>query len=205
MIAFLHTSDIHIPEFEKLIRKYNNNIEIKHFVNSDLLTSALQTGQTDTECFISEVEKIKKLKPSLIICTCSTYGAECDTNDAIHRIDRPIASYLVSKYERIGLAFTAPSTQLVSEKLLFEQAVEIDKKVIITHIDCSYAWQFYESDDFENYAKSIAGTICKYQDKVDVVFLAQASMKGAIQYLKDFSKNVYSSPEYGVEHFLKQM
>ncbi|MDG1803649.1 hypothetical protein [Flavicella sp.] len=205
MIAFLHTSDIHIPKFEKLVRKYNNDVEIKHFVNSDLLTSALQTGKTDTDSFMLEVKKIKKLKPNLIICTCSTYGAACDTNESIHRIDLPIAAYLVGEYDTIGLAFTATSTQLVSEKLLLKQADNIGEKIAITPIDCSSAWQYYESDDFENYARSIAATIVKYQDKVDVVFLAQASMGGAIDYLKDFSKKVFTSPEHGVQEYLKQI
>lgn len=204
MIVFLHTSDIHIEKFEKLVRKYDKNVEIKHFVNSDFLTTALQTGKTDTDSFKFEVENIKKIDPNLIICTCSTYGAECDNNADINRIDLPIATLLVKEYKTIGLAFTATSTKLVSEKLLFEEANKIDKKIKITNIDCSSAWKFYESDDFENYAKSIASSVMKYQNQVDVIFLAQSSMEGAKDYISFFHKGVYTSPEYGVQQYLKE-
>ena len=50
--------------------------------------------------------------------------------------------------------------------------------------------------------KSIAKKIKSFENDVEVVFLAQASMEGSINYLKDFSKKIYSSPEFGIKEYL---
>lgn len=204
MIAFLHTSDIHIDKFEKLVRKIDKHIVVKHFVNDRLLSSALENGVTDSVNFSKEVSKIFEFQPKLIVCTCSTYGEECDRNDKIQRIDYPIAAYLVSNFKKIGLAYTANSTKEASENLLLTIAEKNNKKITIRSCDCSSAWKYYESNDFENYEKSIAYDILPFENEVDVIFLAQASMEGCKQYLLDFSKSIYSSPEFGVEKYLKE-
>lgn len=203
MIAFLHTSSIHIDKFEKLVRKFNTNIEIKHFVNEDLLSSALSKGKTDTKSFENEIAKMKALEPSLLICTCSTYGDECDNNDFIERIDEPVATYLVKNFNKIGLAFTASSTKKVSKDLLLRVAKEVGKSVNIIDCDCSSAWKYYEANEFENYEKTIAETLATKEQEVEVVFLAQASMEGCKTYLNNFTKEIYSSPEYGVKEYLR--
>lgn len=202
MIAFLHTSDIHIAKFDALVKKYNSNIEIRHFVNEDILKSALENGKTDRETFYSEIEEIKKENPRLIICTCSTYGGECDNTKGIERIDFPIAEYLVQKYSRIGLAYTALSTKNTSEDLLLKTAKQLNKKIEILHCDCTDCWPFYENSDFENLCLHIAEKIREISPKVEAVFLAQASMEVAKPYLHNLSKNVYSSPEFGIKTFL---
>jgi hypothetical protein len=203
MIAFLHTSGVHIPKFENLVREFNKNIEIKHFVNENLLSSALENGITDDKNFNNEVEKIKLFSPELIICTCSTYGASCDKNNDIERIDAPIAEFLTSKFKKIGLAFTASSTKEVSRALLLRIAAKKNKSIEIIDCDCTSSWKFYESNSFDSYEKSISDRITEIEDKVDVVFLAQASMEGAKKHLWNFSKAIHSSPEFGVKSYLK--
>lgn len=203
MIAFLHTSEIHIAKFENLVRRFNKEVEIKHFVNADILSYALENGETDTISFENEVAKIKELSPALIICTCSTYGASCDKNDSIERIDQPIAEYLVASYNKIGLAFTATSTQVVSRDLLLRIAKKQNKSVEIIDCDCSASWKHYEANDFDNYEKTIAEKIKEFENSVEVVFLAQASMEGAMKHLVPFSKEIHSSPAFGIEKYIK--
>ncbi|WP_139957926.1 hypothetical protein [Flavicella sediminum] len=204
MIAFLHTSAIHIPKFENLVRTFDAEVEIKHFVNEDILSSALEKGVTDTVNFSNEITKIKALQPKLIICTCSTYGEECDNNAAVERIDQPIAEFLVTNFTKIGLAYTANSTKEVSHNLLVRIAKEKNKEIDLIHCDCSSAWTYYEQNDFNSYSKTIAQTIISFENEVEVVFLAQASMEGAKEYLTSFSKEIYSSPEFGVQKYLKK-
>tara|TARA_B100000809_G_scaffold193526_1_gene192486 strand:- start:25972 stop:26586 length:615 start_codon:yes stop_codon:yes gene_type:complete len=203
MIAFLHTSSIHIDNFENLVRKFNKNIDIKHFVNADILCYALDKGFTDDNSFENEVAKIKEFNPDLIICTCSTYGAACDKNNSIERIDYPIAEFLVTNFTKIGLVYTATSTKKVSKDLLLRIAKEQNKTIQIVDCDCSCAWTYYESIEFDKYEKSIGEKIKEFEDKVEVVFLAQASMEGAKKYLTNFSKGIYSSPEFGIQEYLK--
>ena len=203
MIAFLHTSEIHISKFENLVKKYNSSVSIKHYVNAEMLSNALSTGRADSKAFVKELAKIQNDSPDLIVCTCSTYGEECDKLDAIERIDMPIAKHLVSNFKKIGVAYTATSTKESSENLLQRMAAELNTAVELVDCNCTDSWVHYENDDFDSYERSIAKTIKLFENKVDVVFLAQASMEGAKDYLPNFNIEVLSSPKFGVREYLK--
>ncbi|MEW4924930.1 hypothetical protein [Algibacter sp. 2305UL17-15] len=205
MIAFLHTSKVHIERFEALVRKYNKAIETKHYVNKELLDNALLNGVTDTSLFNIELETIRKDRPLLLICTCSTYGSESDNHEDVYRIDKPIIDYLVSNYTKIGLVYTANSTKTVSENLIVKLAAEKGKTIEIVNCDCSEYWIHFENGDFTTYEKEIAKNIKTMASKVDVIFLAQASMEGAKHYLTDIKKEVYTSPEFGIAQLLKKV
>ncbi len=205
MIAFLHTSSIHIERFENLVRKFDQEVEVKHFVNEDLLDYAMSKGTTNTNGFNLEVQSIQSEKPELIICTCSTYGAECDQNDEIERIDQPVVEHLVANYNKVGLAYTAKSTKQVSQDLIIRIAQKQGKKIAIVDCDCSSAWVHYENGDFDQYAQATAEQIKTYEQQVDVIFLAQASMENAKRYLVNFTKEIYASPEFGARSYLQRI
>ena len=205
MITFLHTSSTHIQRFEKLVRKYANNIVTKHFVNEDLLQYAQVNEELDLVGFEKEILEIKKSPVELIICTCSTYGAVCKNFENVFRIDQPIADYLVSRYTTIGLVFTVGSTKEVSQQLLIQTAYLQNKRIEIIEFDCTDSWQYFERGNLELYEKNIAKRIKKYQSKVDAIFLAQASMEGAKDYLKELEIEICSSPEFGMKTFLKKI
>lgn len=204
MIAFLHTSEVLIARFEALIRKYDTDVITKHHVNEKLLETALSNGKTDTLSFKNEITEISKESPSLLICTCSTYGKECDAYDSVERIDRPIVDYLVANYKKIGLAYTANSTKTVSEDLVFKTASDQNKEIEVVNCDCSECWTHFEQGNYDEYERGIAEKIKGIASAVDVVFLAQASMEGAKKYLTDMEKEVFSSPEFGIKTFLQQ-
>lgn len=204
MIAFLHTSKVLVERFEKLVKKYNTEITIKHYVNEELLENALMNGEVDSDLFDKEVNRIKEDSPSLLICTCSTYGQECDKTSDIYRIDEPIVSFLVSKYEKIGLAYTANSTKEVSKDLILKVASDLNRKVDVIDCDCSEFWEYFENKDLLNYEKSIANKVQLMESQIDVMFLAQASMEGAISHLEGLKKEVFTSPEFGVKTLLKR-
>ena len=204
MISFLHTSKVHIERFENLVRKFDKTIPIKHFVNEDLLSYAFKNGKVDTKSFDKEILTIKKENPTLIICTCSTYGEECnDTND-VKRIDFPIVDYLVQNYSKIGLVFTASSTASVSRNILQKVANHQQKKIKIINCDCSDAWVHFENNDINEYEKSIANKIKNMAASVDVIFLAQASMEGVKKHLSNLEQPVFSSPEFGIKSYLNK-
>lgn len=205
MIAFLHTNKSHIKNFEALVREQNTSIETKHFVNKTILDSALATGVTDTAQFEKEIQAIRRLSPSLIVCTCSTYGAESDKFPDVHRIDQPIIEYLVSNFTKIGLVYTANSTKAVSEDLMLKVAKNKQKTIDIVNCDCSNYWQYFEVGDLMHYEKGIAKTVKEKASDVDVFFLAQASMAGALNYLTNLDKKVFTSPEFGIKALLKTL
>ncbi|XCF06967.1 hypothetical protein ABI125_03685 [Tamlana crocina] len=201
MIAFLHTSKNLIERFENLVRKFNKDIDINHFVNENLLKNALENDETDSISFKKEVDEIRKYKPNLVVCTCSTYG-ELSEENGVLRIDEPIVRHIVGNYGRVGLVYTANSTKTVSANLIVKLAAELNKNVEIIYCDCSSYWSHFESKDLVAYEKGIAEKIKSIVPKVDVVFLAQASMEGAKTYLDDIGIEVFSSPEFGIQEFL---
>lgn len=204
MIAFLHTSKIHIERFEDLVRKFDKDVTTKHFVNEELLEKALINGKPDTSSFKNEIEKIKGYNPDLIICTCSTYGKLSEDNN-IERIDKPIIQYIVGNYNRIGLVYTANSTKTISKDLICKLAIEQNREIEVVNCDCSSEWTYFEHKDLIKYEKGIAEKIKHIAPKVDVIFLAQASMEGAKKYLTDIEKDILSSPEFGIKELMKKI
>jgi len=203
MIAFFHTLKSNVDKFEQLARKYYPEGDIRHFVNEDILNFALTQGHTNAKAFDAEIENIRRLHPDKIICTCSTYGEDSERHPDVFRIDRPIANYLVKHYHSIGLAYAAESTREISSRLIEQIAQENQKEVDIQVIDCRSAWPFFEQNKPHDYAQEIARCLRTQADRAEVILLAQASMEGAKAYLKDFPKEVWTSPEYGVKSLLQ--
>ena len=202
MIAFLHTLESNVDKFDKLAKKYASDQTVKHFVNENILSNALRTGQTDCAGFRSEIERIKLLNPELIICTCSSYGEACDRRADVERIDEPIVEYIVANYKKIGLAYAASSTLAVSSDLIRTTATIMDKEIEIYNIDCTDAWIHFQNKETETFGKKVAQKIKEEAGNVEVIFLAQASMEVAMKDLKEVNVKVLSSPEYGVKSYL---
>lgn len=202
MITFLHTSSVHIDRFDNLVKTFDQNIKVKHIVNSNLLSYALEHKKLDIKNFQQEVDAIKKDNPDLIICTCSSYGAACNDTNQVKRIDFPIADYLVKNYTKIGLAFTAKSTEEVSSNLLQEVALNQKKEIEIIPFDCTKSWKYFQKNDLDKYEKRIAKKVKKLAPEVDVVFLAQASMEGAKKHFIKLKQKVFTSPEFGIRTYL---
>lgn len=202
MITFLHTTRINVQRFEDLVRKYDPIIEIRHYVNEDLLHYALTEGKADGVVFRKEAERVKKESPGLIVCTCSSYGDECDNVSGVERIDQPAVEYLVDKYDRIGLAYTVRSTVPISRRLIEKSALKLEKPVQVLLIDCSSCWRYLEEGDSARYEEEIANIIKNDISGAEAIFLAQASMEGARKYLSFFDREVMASPDYGVQQFL---
>jgi len=202
MIAFLHTSKVHIDRFENLVRKHNSTIEIQHHVNKSLLDSALTIGKADTISFKKEIACIKKTNPSIIICTCSTYGEECDRIDDVQRIDEPIVKHLIKKNYKKRLVYTATSTKTISENLILKISSQLNKPIEIINCDCSEYWVHFEEGNIDLYESNIANKIKDIEVQVDVLFLAQASMEGAKKHLPHLNNKVFSSSEHGIITYL---
>lgn len=202
MIAFLHTSNIHIDRFEKLVRQFDTVVKTRHFVNKDLLKFALETSALDKNGFTSMVSKIALEQPQTIICTCSTYGELCNNFKNVYRIDRPIVEYLVDNYSKIIVAFTAVSTKSVSCALINEVAQSKNKSIETIICDSIESWQHFENNNLDQYELSIANQVKSKATEGEVVFLAQASMEGAKKHLNSLDIPTFTSPAFGIKYFL---
>ncbi len=204
-ITLLHTSNAHVKRFDRIAESIGKSIEIEHHVNEELLEIAKSTGQIDRVHFEKELMKIRENNGKFIICTCSTYGNLCDENDKVYRIDKPIAEYIVSNFSNIGIAYTIASTKKISQALIEEIAKINQKPINLFEIDCQSCWNWFEKGEFEKYEREIANQIKNKADKYEVVFLAQASMEGAKNYLKNENYKVVSSPEYGMKNYIEKI
>lgn len=203
MVAFLHTLEANVAKFEALVKNYAPELHVQHFVNEVLLQSALADGEIDYEGFCAEVEKIKEYSPERIICTCSTYGEAADRRGDVERIDRPVVEYIVKKYKKVGLAYAATSTLGASRRLLLNSAQDLKREIEIIPIDCTAAWPSYQSGEMSTYALSIASAVKAKASSVEAVFLAQASMEGALEFLTGLGVEVLTSPDFGVAFYLR--
>lgn len=202
MIAFLHTSQAHITRFSELSNNHHLGFEVQHYVNEELLKTALANGKVDEDAFIRQIEFIRNAGIEKIICTCSTLGSVCDKNGVL-RIDRPVVEYMVGKYSKIGMVYSTTSTKFVSQELIKDCAKDIGKKVTIESIDCTGCWPDFEKGDKMTYYQGIKERTLKYMHSVDVIFLAQASMENVRGLLENESVEVLTSPEIGVRTLLQ--
>ncbi len=202
-IGFLHTSKSHIKSFDNILSSLYPKIGSKHYVNKELLDFAIKYKKTDSIGFKNIITDIKKEKVDLIICTCSTYGEEVEKYNNVFRIDKPICEFIVNNYTKIGLVYTAKSTAIISKKLLKSVSKKYLKEITIIECDCTEQWTHFENENQAVYEKNISNSIKKIEHKVEVVFLAQASMEGVKKLLPNFKTDVFSSPRFGVEQIIK--
>lgn len=209
MIAFFHTLSKNIERFNSIIQNIDPKIDVQHFVNEKILNTVMNEGHISdatSEIFRSEIQQIQQHKPDLIICTCSTFGGESKKLSSegfdVKRIDQPIVEYMVRKYSKILVAYTAKSTKNISRNLLLEVSTELNKEIEIIECDCTKSWYFFLEGEQEHYESSIAKKVIECQEKAEVIFLAQASMEGTEKHLKAITKEILTSPEYGVNYFV---
>lgn len=211
MIAFFHTLSKNIERFDAIIQKIDPKIEVQHFVNEKILSTVMNEGKISSavrQIFQTGIKKIQQLQPDLIICTCSTFGEECKNISSegieVMRIDQPIVEYMVGKYSKILMAYTAQSTINISRDLLLEVSAKLNKEIEIFECDCSKSWYYFLEGKQDQYEKTIAQKIQLCHKKAEVIYLAQASMEGAKKQLTNISKEILSSSEYGVKYYLNK-
>ena len=203
-MVFLHTSPVHISRFNAILNALHYKHEVRHYVNEALLNTVLETGCLDKVGFKKQLDTIRKETHEVVLCTCSTYGTLTEGFDDVERIDYPLANYVVSHYQFVGVAYTVKSTLMVTMELLHAVADKNGKKVSCSMIDCTSAWPHFESGDLEAYDNEISNIISKESLNVDVVYLAQASMDGVERTLSDqLGKEVLSTPLFCVNAYLK--
>ena len=205
MIAFLHTSPVHIERFDKICKNLNPTLQIQHFVNEGLLENALKNGFVNDQELKKQIDLIESHKPQIIICTCSTLGEACSPFTSVKRIDEPVITHLVENYQTVLLVYAAHSTKEISEQLINKVALSQNKTIEIVACDCTSSWTYFKQNDFKSYSESIAETIRKTNITNAAIFLAQASMDGVPSELPELKDSIFTSPYFGVRHYLKEL
>ena len=90
----------------------------------------------------------------------------------------------------------------MSCQLIDEVAKSKNKQVEIIICDATDSWQHFENKDLAHYELSIAKSVKLKATEGEVVFLAQASMEGAKKHLNLLEIPIFTSPAFGIKHFL---
>lgn len=212
-LAFLHTSPVHVPTFDGLMRELAPDQTASHVVDESLLADARSLG-TDHPWVISRVNEAMAhaatVGTKVVVCTCSTVGGIAErtqTNGRFiaMRIDRAMADEAVRLGPSVLVVAALESTLSPTQDLVHDSSRRIGKPVRVSVVAVPEAWQHFTQGDVPAYLASIASRARAAAQGKNVVVLAQASMAGAAELLVDLSIPVLSSPRLGVRAAIQQV
>ncbi|MBB3637354.1 Asp/Glu/hydantoin racemase [Variovorax atrisoli] len=207
-LAFLHTAQVHVPTFERLVRRIEPGLRVRHVVREELLADARVVGVDDAG-LVSRVHEAMHEAASkgakVVVCTCSTIGAIAErtpTGDAFRalRIDRAMADQAVRTGPRVLIAAALESTLAPTKALVLSAAQDAGIAVQPALLFVKGAWPHFEAGDSARYIETLASAIRAASAEADVVVLAQASMAPVADALADLGIDVLSSPAPGTAH-----
>lgn len=207
-LAFLHTAQVHVPTFERLVRRIEPGLRVRHVVREELLADARVVGVDDAG-LVSRVHEAMHEAASegakVVVCTCSTIGAIAErtpTGDAFRalRIDRAMANRAVRTGPRVLIAAALESTLAPTKALVLSAAQDAGIAVQPAMLFVEDAWPHFEAGDSVRYIETLTSAIRAASAEADVVVLAQASMAPVADALADLGIDVLSSPAPGTAH-----
>jgi hypothetical protein len=205
-IGFLHTADVHVATFDRLVAERAPGTSTVHEVRADLLDAARRHGLADPAIATGIAQSVGVLErrgADVIVCTCSTISGLAErapepAHPQVLRIDRPMAAGAVQRARRIAVVAAVESTIEPTMSLLREEAVSAGADVEIESVPCFGAWESFEAGDLDAYHRVIADHVDAIDASYDVVVLAQATMAVAAALVAD-PMRVRSSPVTAVD------
>ena len=189
VLALVHTIASNIETFDALVGELAPDIPVRHTVQGDLLTQALDAGELTAdirrrtaEAVVNEVEN----GAAVVLCTCSTVGPGADdaaglTATKVMRVDRPMAEAAVRMGARIGVTATLATTLGPTLDLLSEAAVQAGKEIDLRPVVFEEARDKLLAGNTESDLSIIAEGLHRAAMDSDVIVLAQASMAPALK------------------------
>lgn len=208
-IAFLHTADVHVATFDRILDDLGAKARLDHRVDAGLLETARADGIDAVRSDVLQI--LEELADAdAVLCTCSTLGPLADeatrTAPNVIRIDRPLFEQACADGSKVLVALCLDSTRRATLDLLDDCAVRAGRQITPVVVLCREAWAYFEAGDHQAYASSIANAIKSRLAKeagVDSIVLAQASMRVAEPELQNIGMPVYSSPLLAAERCIQ--
>ncbi|MFJ8534026.1 aspartate/glutamate racemase family protein [Streptomyces sp. NPDC093591] len=202
MLALLHTSPLHIPVFDALRDEDHQGLELRHFVDEELLARARREGP---EAVVNDVrDALRKAVADgarAVLCTCSTIGgiaeaAAAEAGVPVLRVDRPMAAAAVAEGTRVVVLATVESTLGPTVSLIEEEARRAGRPVDVRTRLVEGAWERFDAGDVDGCARLVACAADEVTD-ADAIVLAQVSLTRARR-LTTTPVPVLSSPRLGL-------
>ncbi|KQW57128.1 aspartate/glutamate racemase family protein [Variovorax sp. Root411] len=206
-LAFLHTAQVHVPTFERLVSEVAPGLRVRHSVREDLLADARVVGIDDSGLVTRVHDAMREAASggaAVVVCTCSTIGAIAERTAPggsfkAMRIDRAMADRAVRTGPRVLIVAALESTLAPTTALILSAAQNAGIVVQPDTLFVEQAWSHFEAGDSVRYVEALARSIRAAASKADVVVLAQASMAPVTSALADLDVDILSSPAPGVQ------
>lgn len=186
-IACLHTADSNIAVFDAAAKELGLTPDtLSHHSRPDLLAAAMAAGQLTQQVEQQACDMLVELAQTadLVLLTCSTLGPAATAAQALSgvpvwRVDEALATQAMAKAGKTQVLY-AVETTLLPTKQLFE-CVKRHPQAEVEFVLVEGAWQKFMAGDVAGYVQSVATAADRaFQQGVDKVALAQASMAGAV-------------------------
>ncbi len=208
-VVFVHTVSGVLGMFGKLCEEYLRGVKLCHVADDGLIQMLREAGGLTPAVYrrVSEhVVAAEEQGAAVVQLTCSSISPCADVvqrmvSIPVLKIDRPMAEDAVSRYTRIGIAATSPTTLSVSTELVAETAREQGRRVTITSVMCEGAYDAFFEGEMEEHDRIVREHLGALAGRTDVILLAQASMARVADTLEEGLKRVpiLSSPRPAME------
>ncbi|MGD9935063.1 MAG: aspartate/glutamate racemase family protein [Dehalococcoidia bacterium] len=204
-IGFLHTAEVHVGTFERLVRERAPGAHLVHVVDESLLADARARGGVDPDLHARILARLAEAGDGVeaLVCTCSTISGDAEAAAAglgmpVVRVDRPMAERAVAAGSRIAVIAAVESTVAPTVALLEDVAEKTGRTPEIEPCLVPGAWELFEAGDMSGYHDAVARAVEAVRSDSDAVVLAQASM-AAVAARFEGNPPVLSSPVLAVE------
>ncbi len=201
MLTLFHTTVSNETLFRTLLAEMGPEIPARHILAADLLDRATAEGRVTPQIAVDVKARMQAALDDgtrMLLCTCSTLGTCADEmNDPrVSRIDRAMAQRATAQGGRVLVAACVASTLEPTVKLLRESAPQSTQ---IETLLMAGLWPHFQLGEHLLYWQKIAERLREQASVYDCIVLAQASMAGAAELLRDSPAPVLSSPRIGME------
>ena len=205
-LVMVHTVAGLIDLFDELRAEIDPDVPVRHVVQAELLTDAIDAGGLTDEIKARTRDALLEAAEgaALVLCTCSTVGPGADDAAAqagvpILRVDRPMAEAAVAAGRRITVAATLATTIGPTADLVADAARRAGKEVEIDSVVFAEARAQLVAGDAEGHERIIADGLHEAAASADAIVLAQASMTPALARCADIRVPLLTSPRSGLE------
>jgi hypothetical protein len=205
MLTRFHTTASNETLFRGLLAEMGPEIPARHVLAADLLDRTTAQGRVTPDIASDVKDRMRAALDDgtrMLLCTCSTLGTCADEmNDPrVLRIDRAMARQAVAQGGRVLVAACVASTLEPTVKLLRESALSGQTETTqIETLLMADLWPHFQLGEHMVYWQRIAERLREKASTFDCNVLAQASMAGAADLLRDLPIPVLSSPRIGME------
>ena len=193
-LTLLHTAEAHCATFDRLRDKLAPGHALSHLVREDFLDRA-QSGIDDA--LKADIAELIGITPGVTLCTCTTLGPVAAGAGAI-RIDQPMMQAAAALPGDVLMAYCLDSTLAPSLGLLEAELARAERPARVHPLPLKALWPLFEAGETLTFGIGIAAEIRHVAGQLPdlgSIVLAQASMAGAADHLKDQDIPVLTSPE----------